>query len=356
MWWPAIGGVVVGGVGILSPHTMGVGYDNIDRILSGDLAGQAVVVFCALKFVSWALSLGTGTSGGTLAPLFTIGGGLGSGARRARRLGAAGRRGRRPRRGARRHGGALRGRFARAARVGRLRVRDDPPADEPLAAARRVHRGLSRLGALDAALDHDREDRAARRRASSATTRPTSSSRSSCADIAAAPVVVLKARDTCESVREWIASHSEGSDHRLSGGRRRRPHRRRGHAARPARRGLPAARVQDLVKRPPAIVFEDSSLREASDHMVREGVGRLPVRLADRSGAGRRDRDPQRPRRRARPPHRRRAAERTRTTACRSGGRRLRKPQVDRPLADPERMSAAGARSPAAPDTVCCAP
>ena len=39
MWWPAIGGVVVGVVGILSPHTMGVGYDNIDRILSGDLAG-----------------------------------------------------------------------------------------------------------------------------------------------------------------------------------------------------------------------------------------------------------------------------------------------------------------------------
>ncbi|HTQ47621.1 MAG TPA: chloride channel protein, partial [Polyangiaceae bacterium] len=78
MWWPAIGGVVVGVVGYFAPHTMGVGYDNIDRILSGDLAGQAVIVFCVAKLVSWSISLGTGTSGGTLAPLFTIGGGLGS--------------------------------------------------------------------------------------------------------------------------------------------------------------------------------------------------------------------------------------------------------------------------------------
>ena len=63
MWWPAIGGVVVGVVGVASPHTMGVGYDNIDRILSGELAGGPVVVFCALKFVSWAISLGSGHLG-----------------------------------------------------------------------------------------------------------------------------------------------------------------------------------------------------------------------------------------------------------------------------------------------------
>ncbi len=78
MWWPALGGLVVGAIGWLSPHTMGVGYDNIDRILQGDLTGAAVLIFCSLKFVSWGVSLGTGTSGGTLAPLFTIGGGLGS--------------------------------------------------------------------------------------------------------------------------------------------------------------------------------------------------------------------------------------------------------------------------------------
>lgn len=77
MWWPAVGGLVVGLVGLIAPHTMGVGYENIDRILSGRFTGTAVVVFCLLKFVSWSIALGSGTSGGTLAPIFTIGGGLG---------------------------------------------------------------------------------------------------------------------------------------------------------------------------------------------------------------------------------------------------------------------------------------
>ncbi len=77
MWWPAIGGAVVGVIGFISPHTMGVGYDNIEHILSGDFLGTALIVFCLLKFVSWSVALGSGTSGGTLAPIFTIGGGLG---------------------------------------------------------------------------------------------------------------------------------------------------------------------------------------------------------------------------------------------------------------------------------------
>ena len=77
MWWPAIGGLCVGLVGLVSPHTMGVGYDNIERILSGRFVGTALMVFCLLKFVSWAVALGSGTSGGTLAPIFTVGGSLG---------------------------------------------------------------------------------------------------------------------------------------------------------------------------------------------------------------------------------------------------------------------------------------
>jgi chloride channel protein, CIC family len=78
MWWPAIGGLAVGVVGYFSPHTMGVGYDNIAHILNGSLTGQALVGLFVLKFASWAIALGSGTSGGTLAPLFTIGGGLGA--------------------------------------------------------------------------------------------------------------------------------------------------------------------------------------------------------------------------------------------------------------------------------------
>jgi CBS domain-containing protein len=78
MWWPAIGAVAVGVAGYFAPRTLGVGYDNIDAILSGSLAGRAALIFCAFKLVSWSISLGSGTSGGTLAPLFTLGGGLGS--------------------------------------------------------------------------------------------------------------------------------------------------------------------------------------------------------------------------------------------------------------------------------------
>src|SRR3954453_14650615 len=77
MWWPALGGLAVGGVGFFAPKTMGVGYDNIEHVLSGSLTGQALLALFVLKFLSWVIALGSGTSGGTLAPLFTIGGGLG---------------------------------------------------------------------------------------------------------------------------------------------------------------------------------------------------------------------------------------------------------------------------------------
>jgi len=78
MWWPALGGVVVGAVGWLEPRTLGVGYDNITGLVSGHIVGTAAVVLCTLKLVSWLFALGSGTSGGTLAPLFTMGGGLGA--------------------------------------------------------------------------------------------------------------------------------------------------------------------------------------------------------------------------------------------------------------------------------------
>jgi H+/Cl- antiporter ClcA/CBS domain-containing protein len=78
MWWPAIGAVAVGVIGYFVPKTMGVGYDNIENILSASITGKVLIILFIFKFVSWSISLGSGTSGGTLAPLFTIGGGLGS--------------------------------------------------------------------------------------------------------------------------------------------------------------------------------------------------------------------------------------------------------------------------------------
>ena len=78
MWWPAIGGLVVGLVGYFAPRTLGVGYDNITDILSGDLPIKVMLSLCIFKFISWAIALGSGTSGGTLAPLLTIGGAAGA--------------------------------------------------------------------------------------------------------------------------------------------------------------------------------------------------------------------------------------------------------------------------------------
>jgi H+/Cl- antiporter ClcA/CBS domain-containing protein len=78
MWWPAIGGIAVGVVGWFVPRTLGVGYANIEQTLNGELAGRTLLVLGVAKLISWSISLGSGTSGGTLAPLLTIGGALGS--------------------------------------------------------------------------------------------------------------------------------------------------------------------------------------------------------------------------------------------------------------------------------------
>ena len=78
MWWPAIGAVAVGLIGLVAPRALGVGYDNIRDILANSLAAEPLAVLVGLKFLAWAIALGSGTSGGTLAPLFTFGGGLGA--------------------------------------------------------------------------------------------------------------------------------------------------------------------------------------------------------------------------------------------------------------------------------------
>ena len=64
-------------IGYFEPRTLGVGYSNITLNLAGSLPVLAVVALCSLKFLSWSVALGSGTSGGTLAPLMTIGSGLG---------------------------------------------------------------------------------------------------------------------------------------------------------------------------------------------------------------------------------------------------------------------------------------
>ena len=78
MWWPAIGGLFVGVGGWLDPRVLGVGYDTIHQILRGELIGPALLGLLVGKALVWSISLGSGTSGGVLAPLLMMGGALGA--------------------------------------------------------------------------------------------------------------------------------------------------------------------------------------------------------------------------------------------------------------------------------------
>ena len=288
MWWPAIGAVAVGVCGVIAPHTLGVGYDNIEHIVSGELAGKAMIFLCAVKLVSWSVSLGSGTSGGTLAPLFTIGGGLGSAL------------------------GLALSRLAPGAAID-LRV-------AALVGMAAIFAGASRalLASVIFAFETTRQpmgllpllggctgaylvscllmqntimtEKIVRRgqRVPSeyaADFLETVLVR----DAMARQIVTLGAADAVEGVRAWLATHARSATHQGF------PVVDRGDGDRLVgvltRRDLtdpgvpPGATMRELVKRSPVVVSEGASLREAADRMVNEGVGRLPVVSAENGGA-----------------------------------------------------------------------
>lgn len=276
-WWPAFGALVVGVVGYFVPRTLGVGYDNIEAIVDGSIAGRTLVVLCSAKLLSWAIALGSGTSGGTLAPLFTIGGGLG--AVLASGMGTlAPAAGIDPRIGALVGMAAL---FAGASRallasvVFAFETTQQPMGLLPLLAGctssflvsclllrnsimteKIVRRGTRVLG--EYAIDF--LDQVMVR------------------DAAVRPVVTLDSDASLSSVRKWIHSGTAEASHQgfpvVDG---------QDLVGVVTRRDLldgsePEGRlVRDVLRRGPAVVFADNSLREAADHMVREDIGRLPV-------------------------------------------------------------------------------
>ena len=77
MWWPAIGGLVVGLGGFVFPQALGVGYDTIAALLQDDVPRRVLLGILLVKSIIWSVSLGSGTSGGVLAPLLLMGGALG---------------------------------------------------------------------------------------------------------------------------------------------------------------------------------------------------------------------------------------------------------------------------------------
>ncbi|HBR1256302.1 TPA: chloride channel protein [Klebsiella pneumoniae] len=78
MWWPALGSVVVGVGGILQPRVLGAGYASIQNLLDDSLAINIIVSLLLVKSIVWLVSLGSGTSGGVVAPLLIIGGAVGA--------------------------------------------------------------------------------------------------------------------------------------------------------------------------------------------------------------------------------------------------------------------------------------
>jgi chloride channel protein, CIC family len=278
MWWPALGGLVVGVIGYWIPQTLGVGYDNIRLELSGTLSERALILLCAFKFLSWAISLSSGTSGGTLAPLFIIGGALGTalggGATalfpsvglNVRIAGLVGM--------AAMFAGASRALLASI--VFAFETTLQPFAMLPLAAGCTAAYLASSLLMKDTIMT----EKIARRGISVPVDYAADFlSQILVREVASYEVVSLRGDQTLAEVRSWIADHRPGSTHH-------------GFPVVDPELGLvglvslrdlsdPSApatkRVRDVIRGPFAVAFEDTTLQQASDLMAREGLGRLPV-------------------------------------------------------------------------------
>jgi len=277
MWWPALGAVVVGAVGYLAPDTLGVGYYNITAILANDLSLGAIAFLCGMKFVSWSISLGSGTSGGTLAPLFTIGGGLGAliGAAAIALLPAA---------GIDIRVAALVGMatiFAGASRallvsaVFAFETTMQPAALLPLLGGCATAYLVSGLTMRTTIMTEKIARRGVR---APAEYHADPLDRVLVPDVATAPVVTIAADDPVERVRTWIESGATGSAHQgfpvldAAGALVGVLTRRNLLAAHP-----PGTRVAALISQPVRFVYDDATARQAVEHMVNHDVGRLPV-------------------------------------------------------------------------------
>ncbi|HJT36340.1 MAG TPA: chloride channel protein [Pirellulales bacterium] len=278
MWWPALGSLVVGVVGYFAPRTLGVGYKNITDILSDELPLNAVMFLCAMKFISWSISLGSGTSGGTLAPLFTMGGGLGAvlGAWAVWLL---------PEAGIDVRIAALVGMAALFAGASRALLASAVFAFEttlqplgllPLLGGCAASYLISCLLMRNSIMT---EKIARRGIQTPAEYVADVLEQVLVGQICSGGAVSLRADDKLAAVRAWLASGAEGTGHQgfpvldaqdvLIGVLTRRD-----LVSSTEADGLC---IRDLVRRLPKYVYDDCTVRQAADHMVNHGIGRLPV-------------------------------------------------------------------------------
>jgi H+/Cl- antiporter ClcA/CBS domain-containing protein len=278
MWWPALGAIVTGVVGYFAPRTLGVGYDNIEGILGGSITGKALLFLATMKFISWVIALGSGTSGGTLAPLLTLGGGLGAllagaalavvpglplDARVAALVGMAAM-----------FAGASRAMLASV--VFAFEATRQPVGLLPLLGGCSAAYLVSCLMMKNSIMTEKLARRGARIPADyAADFLDTVLVR----DHAGRHLVVLRGADTLAAARAFLASGATSAAHQgfpvvdavgaLLGVVTRRDLHDAAHAE--------TTTVRDLLARPAVVAYEDESLREAADRMVIAGVGRLPV-------------------------------------------------------------------------------
>ena len=278
MWWPAMGAFVVGVVGMIEPRTLGVGYENITGAIAGTIAGRALLVLVVLKFISWSVYLGSGTSGGTLAPLFTIGGGIGAwiGAFMAATL---------PAFGVDPHVAGLVGMAAMfagashallASIVFAFETTRQPLGLLPLLAGCSAAYLVSLLLSRHSIMTEKLARRGMRIQTEYAADHL---AQVLVRDVAAHDVVTIRADHSIDTVRRWLESGARGASHQgfpvvdelghLVGVVTRRD------LLDPKLDG--STLLRDRLRRPPAVIYDDSTLRETADHMVLEQVGRLPV-------------------------------------------------------------------------------
>ncbi|MGH7136723.1 MAG: chloride channel protein, partial [Pirellulales bacterium] len=278
MWWPALGAVAVGVIGYFAPRTLGVGYENISDIISDQLPLKAVLILCVAKFISWAISLGSGTSGGTLAPIFTMGGALGVALGAAAAWAV-------PEAGVDVRIAALVGMAALFAGASRALLTSVVFAFEttlqplgllPLLAGCSASYLVSCLLMRNSIMT---EKIARRGVAPPAEYLADLLEQVVVREVCSASVVSLQADEKLSAVREWLASGAEGTTHQgfpvidergvLIGVLTRRDL---------VKLTDPdGKRIRDIIARTPKYVYDDCTVRQAADHMVNHGIGRLPV-------------------------------------------------------------------------------